>query len=142
MPVKPLEQKGKKMKLSFRLSDADREKYGGDEWVHLDTDRLADLGYDRLDELERDIRRDDDTSIARILALEWPRTSMLGYRGMAWLARQASGLDKPAWRGFKPDVMNATFRVNVGDADPPASGSSEPPSAKTALAKKPPSKKA
>ncbi len=131
------------MKVSFKLSDADRERYGGDEWVHVDTNRLADLGYDRLSELERDMKRYDDTSIVRIIGPEWRNMSMLGVRGMAWLARQVSGSEKPAWPDFKPDALNMTFKLDAGDdADPPADGSLEPPSAKTATAKSARSKKA
>lgn len=131
------------MKVSFKLSDADRERYGGDEWVHFDSDRLADLGYDRLAELERDLKRYDDTSILRIMAYEWPKPTFLGARGMAWLARQLSGAEKPAWPDFKPDILGLTFEVNrAGDADPPTGGSSEPPSAKTAPEKSTRSKRA
>ncbi len=117
------------MKVSLRLSDADREKYGGDEWVHLETDSIADLGYDRLTELEREIRRHDETSIARILGVEWPDTTMLGMRGMVWLARQLAGVRKPLWPDFKPDVLGIVQKLNRSDASPPAGGSSEPPSA-------------
>lgn len=130
------------MKVSFRLSDADREKWGGDEWTTVDTDKLPDLGYDRLDELERDMKRYDKTSITKILAWEWPHASMLGQRGMAWLARQVCGFTEPAWPDFKPDVLGGlTFEINraddeSADADPPAGGSSEPPSAKSARSKR------
>ena len=132
-----LNPKGTTMKVSFRLSDDDRERYGGDEWVSLDTDGLADLGYDRLNALEKDIRREEDTSIPRILAIEWPRTTMLGYRALSWIARQAAGLDKPDWKGYKPDIINATFRIDRGGdgGDPPVDGSSEQPSEKTSPAK-------
>lgn len=129
------------MKVSFRLSDADRERFGGDEWIHIDTDVFADLGYDRLSPLEREIRRTDDTSIARILAVEWPDTSMLGMRGIVWLARQFSGLKEPAWPDFKPDVLGILQKLGPRDADPPVGGSSESPSDKTEQAKTGRSKK-
>lgn len=129
------------MKVSFRLSDADREKYGGDEWVHFDDHLLADLGYDRLVELERYISR-DGTSIAQIAAVEWPRMTVVGIRGMIWLARQLAGLTDPAWPDFKPDVLGSTFKLDDGDdADPPGGGSSEPPSEKTSPTKSARSKK-
>lgn len=125
------------MLIRFTLSEEDHAKYGGDASVTLDTDQLADLDYDRLAELERDIRR-DDTSIAKILAMEWPEMSALGIRGMIWLARQLAGIEKPFWPGFKPKAMKASFEIvqRGGDANPPAGGSSEPPSAKAKPSKK------
>lgn len=121
------------MRIRFRLSDKDRERYGGDEWVVFDDSQLADLGYDRLAELERDIKRHEDSSIMRIAVVEWPRLSMLGFRGLSWIARQLAGFEKPAWTDFKPDVLGMNFNVLAGDdADPPAGGSSEPPSADSA----------
>lgn len=130
------------MKVSFKLSEKDRQQYGGDEWFHINTDELADLGYDRLSALEKEIRREDDTSIPRILAIEWPNTTMLGVRALAWLALRTSGQEKPDWKDFKPDIMATFFKIDAGDdADPPAGGSSEPPSGKTATARNTRSKK-
>jgi hypothetical protein len=118
------------MRIRFKLSDADREKWGGDEWLMLDTDKVgADLGYDRIAELEREIRKDDNTtSIGKILAIELVNFTALGMRGGLWLARQVNGLDKPAWSDFKPNPLGARFVIDTGDDDPPAGGSSEPPS--------------
>jgi hypothetical protein len=131
------------MKVRFQQTTEDRERYGGDEWIHIDTNQLPSLGYDRLAELERDMKHYDDTSLARILSVEWSTTSMLGMRGVLWLARQTSGLDKPAWNDYKPDVLGTYFVIDRGgdQADPPAGGSSEPPSEKTAPAKTTRSKK-
>lgn len=137
-------QKGKTVKVHLRMSDADRKEYGGDEWVVFDTSQLADLGYDALAELEKPLRG-DDTSITRIIGTEFIElNSALGFRGMVWLGRQLSGLKKPAWPGFKPNpyAPGVTFRIDMGgDADPPAGGSSEPPSEETTPARKTRSKK-
>ena len=118
------------------MSIEDREKYGGDEWVVFDSSQLADLGYDQQAELEKPLRR-DDTSIARIVGLEFPENSALGFRGMVWLARQLSGLDKPAWADFKPNPFGrgVSFKIDTGDdADPLPDGSSGTPSEPTAPA--------
>lgn len=128
------------MRIRFKLSDADRQKYGGDEWVLFDSAKLTALGYDKLAELEQDIKA-DRTSISQIIALEWPRITVLGVRGMVWLARQLNGFDKPAWPDFKPDIIDIDFESVAGDADPPTGGSSEPPSEPTPKARTARSKK-
>ena len=122
------------MKVHLRMSEADRKKYGGEEWIVFDSSQLADLGYDKQAEIEKPLRG-DDTSIARIIGREFPENTALGFRGMVWLARQMAGLEKPGWPDFKPNPFapGVTFTIELGDdADPLPHGSSEPPSEPTA----------
>lgn len=124
------------MIYEFNLSEADRERFGGPEWVPMDQDALADLDYDTLVALERPMFQADRLSIAILLAQEWPAFTLLGIRGMHWLARQMSGLDEPGWDEFKPNMVMSTYRVAKGDAVPPPPGSSRPRSARRTRSKK------
>lgn len=125
------------MIFEFRLSDEDRERWGGPEWVPLDVDSLASLGFDKLWTLERPMKRSDGLTLSLLLSEEWPSFSMMGVRGMNWIARQLAGEYKPDWDDFKLDVINSTFRtVKADDADPPAGGSSEPSLEKATRSKK------
>lgn len=125
------------MIYEFTLSEEDRERFGGPEWVPLDQTRLGqDYDYDRLNPLERQMFEADKLTIAVLLIHEWPNFTMLGIRGMHWLARQLSGVTEPRWRDFRPNIIESTYRVAQGDAHPPAQGSSEPQSAKRTRSKK------
>lgn len=108
----------------FRLDPRDQEKYGGPEWVTFDRDQLDDTPYDELHRWETQL----GTSVSHILIREFPRATALGLKGVVWLARQMAGVTEPGFANFNIRTQRVTSRATGGDANPPALGSSEPPS--------------
>jgi hypothetical protein len=129
------------MRYEFKLGAKDRAQYGGPEWVPFDPDELAQMTYDELAELERDILTEDHLSLASLLAYHWPLKTALGFRGAHWIARQLAGITEPEWAQFKPNTLATDYRTlpdpaeaktapdddGDGEAIPP-DGSSPPPS--------------
>ena len=66
------------------------------------------------------------TTIYQICVLEWPNFTILGMRGVAWLAWQMTeGTDAPAWDDFDIATTGLRFAVTKDDANPPADGPSD-----------------
>lgn len=102
----------------FRLSDEDREKYGGPEWLDYVLSRAVDLEVDVLEQIE------DATGYTILVTLPdaLGRGSLKASRAAVWLARHIHGIHEPAFAVFKPNMLAAEF-VWVDDDVPPE----EPP---------------
>lgn len=109
------------MATEFTLDPRDRERFGGPEWVTFDRDAIDDLPFDQLDKWEREL----GTSIAQLLAVEFPRASARGIKGVVWLARQMSSANEPVFADFNIRPRLVRHRASGSDARPPALGSSE-----------------
>jgi hypothetical protein len=103
----------------FRLSDEDREKYGGPEWVEYALSKAVDLEVDLLEQVE------DATGYTILVGLPEAlgRGSLRATRAAVWLARHIAGVHEPGFAQFKPNMLAAAFEW-VDDVDPPAP---EPP---------------
>lgn len=116
--------------IEIRLGDEDIERFAPDgcpEWVPFDRDALDDAPFDVLHPLEKEMREtDEDLSIQKIIYFEWVGMTALGIKGAVWLAWKFAGIDTPPWSEFNIRTNRARFMRNDDDADPPASGSSEP----------------
>jgi hypothetical protein len=101
--------------LQLRMCDADRERYGGPEWLDYDAAVLDDTPCDELEDIEA------QTGVVLFRAVQEPEAAA-ALRLWLWLALARAGVDI-AWPDFTPRTMK--LRVRSGDADPPASA---PPS--------------
>lgn len=103
----------------FRLSDEDREKYGGPEWVEYQLTKAVELDVDLLEQIE------DATGYTILVTLPdaLTRGSLRATRAATWLARHIAGVHEPGFTLFKPNMLAADFEWvdEPGDADPPAS---------------------
>jgi len=116
------------MALELKLGEKDRAEYGGPEWLRFDPDTLAtDMSYDDLELLEAPMRRGDAMTLTRAMTYEWIAKTLPGVRAVFWVARQLAGLHEPEWDKFRPNPLACDWR-EVAETDPPADGSSEPPS--------------
>lgn len=102
----------------FRLSDEDREKYGGPEWVEFALEKAVDLDVALLEQIE------DATGYTIMMTLPdaMAKGQMKAVRAAIWLARHIAGVHEPPFAQFQPKILNADCRW-VDDVDPPE----EPP---------------
>ncbi len=112
--------------LQIRLSDADREEYGGDEWLDFNPALFLDVRSNVLAGWEKQT----GVKILPLLAGDLDLKDVEVLTSMPWYARQLAGLTTPAYRDFHPHVlameMRATSAAPEGDdADPPARSSAE-----------------
>lgn len=135
-----------------RMTEADRQQYGGPEWIDL-ADAVAwldELDYDRLADVENQVRTllapefpDDEVTLLWVLTQMLTRATKAGRVGMLrtrlWLALIATGVDIRLG-DFKPHAYAVEFERPAekpsGDADPP-SGSPESSPASTPAAQTP-----
>lgn len=115
--------------MLLRMSERDRETYGGPEW--LDTtateDALNDLDYDALNAIDTEIFNTIGIGLIRLLGGRLATWKLDATRVRLWLALRHAGVKIPLV-DFKPrDLLNG-LDLKVGDADPP---SSEPDSSGT-----------
>ena len=106
----------------FRLSEEDREKYGGPEWVEFDMARAVELPVEVLEDIEE--------ATGYTFLVELPRGldrgALKAVRAGLWLARRIAGIHEPAFADFKPNMLTADVEwVAAADADPPASNRAE-----------------
>lgn len=106
----------------FRLSEEDREKFGGPEWVEYQLTKAVDLDVDLLEQIE------DATGYTILITLPdaLSRGSLKATRAAVWLARHIHGIHEPAFALFKPNMLAADFEWvddPVADSAPPV----EPP---------------
>lgn len=87
--------------MRYRMTEADRAKYGGPEVLELDEKKLLASGLDELEAIEDEMPA--DYSIAIMLARDLPAARYRGKRAGAWLALRQAGF-KLKWDAFKPDV--------------------------------------
>lgn len=115
-----------KMLVRLRMSDADRDEYGGPEWVEYDHAQVEDMRASERIAVESTI----GMSIPRLIdALAEDRPGAHAVKGLLWLARRQAGLVDD-WDMFDPHVAprHLTIRQHVvpvegGDAAPPGSSS-------------------
>lgn len=119
-----------KVLVHLSMCEADRDAYGGPEWVVYDYDDVADLPADVFVDLERQMRRagDGDMAVANI-ASNWNDISAVAVKARLWFARRAAGL-ADEWDKFNPRILKVRVRVEPvfadgGDVDPPVDGSAE-----------------
>lgn len=115
----------------FRLSEADRERYPGPEWLQYDTAVVLDLDLDTLEKIEETIGW---TMVE--FGAQLSRGSARSMRAMIWIARKLAGCDD-AWDSFKPKVWQiehdeADDQVEEVDVDPPANRAERRAAAKAA----------
>ncbi|MFI5955810.1 hypothetical protein [Cryptosporangium sp. NPDC051539] len=96
----------------FRMTVEDRAEYGGEEWVFLDFDKLANA---RAVVLER-YERATGVLMQNILAAYTGNGSMEASRALVWIAREQSGLRTP-FSEFNIHTLKLDVEY-VGDEDP------------------------
>lgn len=115
--------------IELRLGDDDMKEYapeGAPEWTPHDREALDDAPFDVLRPWEKEIRQTDDTSIQKLVYVEFPSATGIGIKAAVWLSWKMSGLDTPSWAEFNLKPNRVRWHSSEDDADPPASGSSEP----------------
>lgn len=122
------------MATEFALCKEDQEKFGGPAWVGLDLASLDEMAFDELDLLEKQIIEHGDVSLAVLIGREFANGTLLGIKGMVWLARQLAGVTEPSFGDFNIKARKVRFRAVKpgGDKIPPDSASSA-----TSLAEEP-----
>jgi hypothetical protein len=114
--------------MKLRLSDADRDRYGGDEWLEWDNTRLTVTEAELLQELL-------GVSVGVYRSTWLASGSPTVIRWALWLSLRRSGVTVP-WDDFDPDLLAARYRegppVGKGPSSTPSSpsgdgGSSSPP---------------
>lgn len=111
--------------MLHRMSQDDRERYGGPEWLDFATatEWLEDCDYDALDGIEQEIRGllgKEVTLLSvlgQIMRSDREASSVPMLRVQLWLCLRASGVDVPL-ADFKPKA----FHLERSDADPPSDG--------------------
>lgn len=114
--------------IELRLGDEDYKEFapeGAPEWMPFDRDALDDATYDVLRPWEKEIRQTEDTSIQKLLYVEFPDATGIGIKAAIWLSWKLAGFETPSWAEFNPRPNRVRWSKE-DDADPPASGSSEP----------------
>ncbi len=108
-------------KTKFRLCPADREAYGGPEWVVFDPDALVDLPGSELEQME--------TATGFRIAWFWLpslRISARGQRAALWVARRQAGLGDD-WNDCDPKILAADAVIITDSAEAGEGGDADPP---------------
>lgn len=113
-----------KVVIRVRMSDADRDEYGGPEWVEYDHAIVEDMRASERIEIETTIGMSIPSWIDALAADIYAAQPA---KALLWLARRQAGLVDD-WAKFDPHVArrHLTIRehrvpLDGGDADPPAS---------------------
>jgi hypothetical protein len=115
----------------IRMCDADREKYGGDEWYELEMADLLDEETGLIEQIEE---------VWSLTPLEFlhglTRDSVKAIRALIWVCRWKQGIrddrrtfrpKTQEWSGFRLELTDKErARERERDAGPPADGA-EPP---------------
>lgn len=97
--------------MKLRLSDVDRARFGGDEWLEWDSSRLA---YDEAEQLQ-ELLGVKFTAYPEFLKSGEAR----GVRWALWLSLQRAGVDV-AWDDFKPELMGVRVLREPPGKDTPS----------------------
>lgn len=90
--------------LWLRMGDADRERYGGPEWVAFDVGRLFHTASSQLEQFEA------DTGMRMWwLLLELPGRGAKVTRAVLFIARRLAGVQE-TWDGFDPAPLQVRWR--------------------------------
>lgn len=95
--------------IELSMCDADREKYGGPEWVSLDVDRLYDTPASYIERWERET---GGYAIERALAEGGGFAPAKAVRVLMWLARKQSGANADA---VDPDTGDPESFARLAD---------------------------
>lgn len=90
--------------VQYRLSDEDRAKFGGPEWVTFDRRELFKLDANELMKIESEM----NLTIGQFLAAS-AQSSALGTKGMLWVARRSAGM-KESFTEFNPHIFQCDVR--------------------------------
>lgn len=110
------------MAVELRLCDADREEYGGPEWLLFDQDLLDDMRTEELTRLERAM----NLSFYELRNVDLPLRTARGTKAACWLARQLAGdaeLLDPTFADFHIHPLRVEAREPASDLLPPSDGS-------------------
>lgn len=111
----------------LRMCDADRERYGGPEWVTYADDQVIDLTFDELVAIEDAI----GMSMVQLRGVEARLYTARGCRAILWIARKLAGQDDD-FAEFKPNVQRLDMIPVFPDPDEPAGGDdADPPDGPT-----------
>jgi hypothetical protein len=97
------------------MCDADRDAYGGPEWIDFDREALRDLPGSKLMELEQ------ATGFRLAGFFDDRIDTMHGMRARLYVARSMAGLVDD-WAAFDPKVLQSDMRIPLpdpGDTGPP-----------------------
>lgn len=112
-----------------QMRPADRERYGGPEWIDVERgiDALNDLDYEALVAVEDQLVSEVGTvSLTYYIATELRKISIRSERVKLWLGLLAAGMDIKL-ADFKPTSFNLDYRARPIDADPPVVTSDSSP---------------
>jgi len=125
------------MRFEIRLGDADRDKYGGDEWLEFDPSVYDDMPLAQQAALERQMIAGGGVSLYQLLRPggQINRETAIGRTSVAWLARQQAGLVEPTFEKFVINHLDVKPRLDGGPVVPldgasPAPGETTPDSVK------------
>jgi hypothetical protein len=109
--------------MYYRLCDADRDEYGGPEWLELDPDALLDFRASQLAAWEKDMGQ----TIVSVVS-QGRNESANAIRGQLWIALKLAGVNLE-WAEFDPRALKAELRreppgTAAGKEPPPASSPS------------------
>lgn len=119
--------------IEIRMSDADRKRYGGPEWLTLDADRIVDTPASILERWEDEIGSPVELILAQA-GLSYPPARAV--RAAVWLARKQMGdLGGGVDDSGRPERFSAladlrTIKVQTRDAAPavePEDDDADPP---------------
>lgn len=108
--------------VRLRLCDADREKFGGPEWVTFDGDELDDQPNSVLLDFENEL----NTTIEFLYRVDRPAQTARWMAARVWLARKMAGVETPSYKDFeiRPRKVIVEVVAADADADPPSSSTS------------------
>lgn len=109
----------------IRLTDADREEYGGPEWIEIQPALFSDHRVSTL----RGWEEQTGLRVLDLLARDFDhRRDIISVTAVVWMARQMAGCTEK-YDDFDPHLLSATVEplppppATEDDADPPASSS-------------------
>jgi hypothetical protein len=104
------------------MGDADRERWGGPEWMPFDVAALLDTPADVLERWESEVG-----CAMELIIREMADDTARAQRACAWITLRQHGIEVP-WVEFTPATLRMRTRTvpaGEGDADPPASAPSD-----------------
>jgi hypothetical protein len=106
-----------------RLTDADREEYGGPEWIEITPTKFLDVRVSTL----RNWEEQTGLKVLDVLSRDFDaRREIVAYTAVVWMARQIAGCTEK-YDDFDPHLLSATLEklppAGADDADPPSSSS-------------------
>jgi hypothetical protein len=99
--------------VQYRLSDEDRAKFGGPEWVTFDRRKLFELDANELMKIESEM----NLTIGQFLAAS-AQSSALGTKGMLWVARRFTGM-KESFEKFNPHIFMCDVKREPAEEEVP-----------------------